>query len=335
MQTRIEFRGISVRQLRDGAVLPVARFGLGSNVDDRTSGTLDLLDVLEAILVAKQGTDQVVGTSPEEEGEDPTKPPALRKVIAVARVERTGRTLRVDFEWSLNAPQRIFNIDREETMYRGTVGDMGMTGGTVAIRVPRTGHAAYIGVEHRSGLVSVFEPALARWFREYTPVENFRLHIAGWVPTEFWKDFLQNGQVLDLYIERYSMPRDIADLATRADDNRSMVPGGHTQIHVEVDDFHRDPAKSWLLRKWEEIRSSNSADEAGGFFYYEGNRYDRLKAKMRHRSVERTLTIGAEPDGRIAPAFPIEVRERMPGYPDHDDMIKEIRILMDDVLPSD
>ena len=246
-------------------------------------------------------------------------------------VDRLKRTLRVDFEWSLTAPTRIVNLNSGQTTYRGKDGDAGMTGGTVAIRVPERGEVAYIAVEHRSGLVSVFEPAITKWFREHSPVEDFRLHLSGYVPEDFWRQFLENGTVLELNMERHVVPRDIADMATGDQDATRIADAGMTRVHVEVSEGARGPAKNWLQKKWGEI-TSNFQNDGSGVFLYQGEQYTKLKAKMSHQGVERTIVVGPEPDGRIAPAFPVDVAESSPGVADSTSLFQEMLALLDETL---
>lgn len=347
MKTRVELRALMVRVLRDGTEqgVVVSSFGAKPSEDGKTSEPIDLADVLEGMLRARSGRVEVIEdgadadsakdghSSDDGDGESESAQRKRPKAIAVAAVERHGRTLRVDFEWSAHPPRRILDLASGKTTYEGKGTDAGMNAGTVAIRVPKGQNAAYMAVEHRSGLVSVFEPALRQWFREIAEVSGFRLVTSGYIPPDFWKDFVENGTIMEMRLERHSIPRDIADVA-QSDGSATPVTGGTMAIVVKVEEVGVATAvKGFFKKKWDEILSSDTEDKKGTFTY-NGATYDTMKVRLSNKGIERTLTVGAEVDGRIAPAFPVEVREGWPGFPDDDDFYLALIKTLDEVLPK-
>lgn len=76
------------------------------------------------------------------------------------------------------------------------------------------------------------------------------------------------------------------------------------------------------------------AHDSGGTLLYEGERYDRLKAKIAFNGIERTLIVGPEPDSRFAPAFPIDVAAGEGGRPDPASLYAAMVELLDDLVPN-
>lgn len=333
--TRIEFRALEVRPYRGraDALLPVASFKREATAKEPFPAAHDLLEVLLELLSEKEGEGPDIHT-PElliGQGEDPAvaenRQRRGRSAIEIRQVERlTDRRLRVDFEWSVSTPDRILNLESQQE-FRPDADDTGMQATTAVITVPDGGNHAYVGIEHRVGVVSVFEPALQRWFRDHADMEDFRLHMAGHVPDKFWEAFLDQGTVLQLDFAKATVPADLTDYV-EAGEVANARRAGTVRTVVKPEPGLYAAAKRFVSDQLAGIAHS------AGSLTWEGITYESVKAKVRRGGVVRTLELGPEIDARNAPAFPVEVEVTADQRRDADDLSRKIAALMDDVLDN-
>lgn len=341
--TRIEVRALHVRRLRTSDTetnhLPVAGFSREATADDPNPPKCDLYDVLCGLLDSRVGKVEIMEPSENAAAdEDPgiveARRKRNRKAVQIRKVvpDVSARRIRADLEWSSSPPPSIMNLETREIPYENiSDDDASFLPTTIIIEVPKSplGFTAFMGVEHRSGVVTSFEPQLIEWFRDDPAMQDFRLSASGYVPEAFWERFLSEGIVLQLTLEKDEIPKDVSDLHKQ---NVAGVISDKTTMVVGTGSRLLRGGREFIDRSRQAIQNKNQATP--GVFVVEDIQFDTLKARIELDGIQRTIEIGTELGGRIAPAFPVEILSLPNGFAAADDLAEAIEEILGSAMPD-